>query len=279
MTDFFEAAMMRGSVRDYADEALTSGQLGALEALCVECGRRANEELRARAEGTASGSEGGTPERVVISLLTFRDGATRTPGTYGVIRGARHYFAVATDGSDEAKLAAGCAFERIVLEATAMGLGTCWLAATFRGTAFARAAALAPGMELTAVSPVGVASGRRHLLERITRSLVRESSRKPFEALFRGEAGAFRRALEAVRRAPSSVNSQPWRAIVAEDGQAVHFYYAGRSNCVMLDMGIAVCHFTLVCAQDGIEGELGTAPDAPKWDKNAYLCSYFVKQS
>lgn len=272
MTDFFEAAMRRGSVRDYADEPLTDEQRDALEALCAECSRTANEELRDESVS------GGAPERVVISLLTFREGATRALGTYGVIHGARHYFAIATDGSDEAKLAAGGAFERVVLEATAMGLGTCWLAATFRGTAFARAAALAPGMELTAVSPVGVASGRRHLLERITRSLVRESSRKPFEALFRGEAGVFKRALEAVRRAPSSVNSQPWRAIVADEGGAVHFYYAGRSNCVMLDMGIALSHFSLVCEQDGIEGRFGKATVAPKWDKNAYLCSYFVKQ-
>lgn len=256
MTDFYTTIMARSSVRDYAPEPMAAEQREALEAMCAE----------------ATAPFGG---RVRIVLAGFADGATRSPGTYGVIHGARDYFVVATDGTPEAKLSAGFAFERIVLEATAMGLGTCWLAATFRGTPFARAAALEEGMEVTAVSPLGVASGRRHLLERLTRTLVRESSRKPFDALFQGATERFGRALEAVRRAPSSVNSQPWRAVV-RDGR-VDFYYAGRSNCVMLDMGIALCHFALVCAQDGVAGSFGMLPEPPESSGNTYLRSYFIK--
>lgn len=215
MTDFYTAIMARSSVRDYVPEPIAPEQREALEAMCAE----------------ATVPFGG---RVRIVLAGFADGATRSPGTYGVIHGARDYFVVATDGTPEAKLSAGFAFERIVLEATAMGLGTCWLAATFRGTPFARAAALEEGMEVTAVSPVGVASGRHHL--------------------------------RVYRR----------RRAVVRDGR-VDFYYAGRSNCVMLDMGIALCHFALVCAQDGVEGSFGVLPEPPESGGNTYLRSYFIK--
>jgi len=44
-----------------------------------------------------------------------------------------------------------------------------------------------------------------------------------------------------MRLAPSSVNSQPWRALVV--GDTVHFYYTPKSNLSLIDCGIGLCHF------------------------------------
>ena len=58
-----------------------------------------------------------------------------------------------------------------------------------------------------------------------------------------------------VRLAPSAVNKQPWRVIVKDN--VVHFYLKrskgfgreGSLDMQMIDMGIALCHFTLVAKE------------------------------
>jgi len=262
----FDIIKRRVSVRDYAGRTLTGEQRDRLDEVC------------AAAEAPFGG-------RIKIMLVSFSDGGALRPGTYGVIRGARDFLILATDGSDAAMLSAGYAFEQVVLEATRMGLGTCWIAATFRGSAFAKAANLAAGMEIAAVSPVGVPSGRRHLIERITRTFARETSRIDFEKLFflgnlttpLTRDSRFACALEAVRAAPSSVNSQPWRVLVAPDGRCVHFYSCRRNRYMLLDMGIALCHFHVVCAETGIDGAFKQMHDAPDISGLSYLRSFIVK--
>ena len=262
----YDAIMWRTSVRSYLPATLTDGQRARLSQMSA----------------AATAPFGG---RIAISLIKAGDGGETRPGTYGVIRGARDFFVIATDGSPEAKLSAGYAFERIVLEAAAMELGTCWLAVTFRGNAFGRAAGVPDGMEVTAVSPVGIPAGKRHLMERITRAVIRESARRDFNSMFFfgdfntpvPSGSHFTRALEAVRRAPSSVNSQPWRAVVARDGLRVHFYFTRPGDCTMLDMGIALCHFAEACSCDGIEGDFITVEDAPAHPKMTYLRTFIGK--
>lgn len=261
---FRDIIMRRTSVRTFSGDGITPAQAEALRRACKE----------------AEAPFGGI---VFMALLHFGDGGELRPGTYGVIRGARDFLVLATDGSDPALLSGGFAMERIVLEAESMGLGSCWIGATFSGTPFAAAAARAgmpDGMRIAAVLPVGVAAGRRHLLERIMRAGIRESSRKPYGRLFfRGRfdhplaegEGPYAQALEAVRRAPSAVNGQPWRVLVDADGRRVRFFMARRSRYIMLDMGIALCHFALTAAPGRFVREAG----APHPDGGPeYLITY-----
>ncbi len=250
--DIYQTIMQRSSVRSFYGRPLDAGRRAKLDEAC----RRATES-------------GGGAFAIVLAAFPQGRGELR-PGTYGVIRGALDYLVLATDGSDAAALDGAGAMERIILQATALGLGTCWIAATFRGSAFEAAARDIPqGLRIAAVSPVGVATGRRHLLERVTRLCVRETSRKPFGSLFFDGSfnrplaeggGPYARAFEAVRRAPSAVNAQPWRLLVDAEGRRVHFYMAARSRYIMLDMGIALCHFALM--QPG--GSYAQCADAPR---------------
>ena len=57
-------------------------------------------------------------------------------GTYGIIKGASMYVGVTIPKEEYALEALGYEFEQLVLYATSLGLGTCWLGGTFNRSAF-----------------------------------------------------------------------------------------------------------------------------------------------
>ncbi|MDE6271331.1 MAG: nitroreductase family protein, partial [Muribaculaceae bacterium] len=230
-------------MRNYAGTPLEPEQLEKLRLAC----REASAPL---------------PGKFLISMVRYERGGEFRPGTYGVLRGARDFFVLASDGSRESTMAGAFALERLVLEATDMNLGTCWMGATFSDKAFAREADVPEGMRIVAVSPVGVGAGHHHLIESIMRMGISESNRKPFSKLFyRGNFntplaeghGPYARALEAVRRGPSAKNAQPWRVLLDSDGQRVHFCTVARDRYTDLDMGIALCNFSVVAPKGRFE--------------------------
>ena len=73
-----------------------------------------------------------------IKLKKFNLKEGYKPSTYGMIKRAEDFFLLGI-GSDEASaLSAGYRFEQVVLKAWQLGLGTCWIAATFKGSDFER---------------------------------------------------------------------------------------------------------------------------------------------
>lgn len=170
------------------------------------------------------------------------------PSTYGMIRGAEDFFMVGAADDEASALSTGFCFEQVVLRAWQLGLGTCWIAATFKGTDFEGAEPWPGGESLKIISPVGTAA-KKSLIEKISRVAVGSDRRKPFAELFfegtfdrpLSEDSRFAEALAMLRLAPSSTNSQPWRALV--DGNKVHFYYVPKSALSILDCGIGLSHF------------------------------------
>ncbi|MDE6239257.1 MAG: hypothetical protein K2M54_04625, partial [Muribaculaceae bacterium] len=83
----------------------------------------------------------------------------------------------------------------------------------------------------------------------------------------------FGQALEMLRLAPSSTNSQPWRALVS--GDTVHFYYVPKSQASVLDCGIGLCHFYETERFNSHNGTFQKDTDAPIPPKNwKYLITY-----
>ena len=251
----------RRSVRTFDGEGISAAQRAALE------------QSIARAGSPFGGN-------VTIRLKQFDLKAGYRPGTYGMIRGAENFFLLAI-GSDEASdLTAGFTFEQVVLEAWQAGLGTCWIAATFKGSDFDRDGTWPHGEELKVVCPVGTAE-KPSVKEKITRLALGSKNRKPFDTLFfSGDFtthvaadDTFREALEMMRLAPSSTNSQPWRALV--DGSTVHFYYVPKSPASVLDTGIGIRHFydtEQFHSHAGTFTRLSSAPTPP--DNWKYITSY-----
>lgn len=188
-------------------------------------------------------------------------------GSYGMISGVKDYIVGIADKNVLHIEDFGYAFEKIILFATGLGLGTCWLVGG-QNKAFEEKLNLSRNEVLAVVSPVGYAR-QPGFKEGLVRMVVRANKRKPWERLFfremRGvplspeEAGAFALPLEMVRLAPSAANKQPWRVIV--DGQNLHFCierssgYAGLPIDVSRnDVGIAMCHFELTAQENGLKG-------------------------
>jgi nitroreductase len=197
--------------------------------------------------------------------------------TYGWIRGARTFLVGAVRRAPMGLEDYGYVFERAILEATALGLGTCWLATSFNRSGFAARINLADDEILPAVSPVGYLPASRTVVDATTRFFARSKKRKSWEELFfEGEfatplaaeaAGPYAEALEMVRLAPSASNRQPWR-LVKEAGRDVFHLFLSRTavygrfsagvagaDLQRIDMGIACCHFELTARESALAGK------------------------
>lgn len=229
--DILEVIKERRSVRSFNGELLTPE---------MESG------LNAEIENTYDPFGG----KVTIRLKAFDKKAGYKPSTYGMIKGAVNFFLLGIGADEASALSAGFCFEQVVLKAREMGLGTCWIAATFKGSDFDRGEVWPAGEELKIICPVGVPEKPR-MIEKIGRMAMGSNKRKPFGELFfmdnfknsLAPDSHFGESLEMMRLAPSSTNSQPWRVLV--DGLTVHFYYKPKSSVSVLDCGIGMCHFYL----------------------------------
>ena len=176
-----------------------------------------------------------------------------------VISGETMYAAGMVRKGPNADVAFGYSFEKFVLYARLLGIGTTWIGGTMKRELFERAAGLSEEDIMRCVSPLGYPAKKRSVRETLMRKGVGADTRQDAEKLvFDGVWGSplvlpagdeNRELLEMVRWAPSAVNRQPWR-IIARDG-AFHFYkkqdkgYIGdkTGDLQKIDLGIALCHF------------------------------------
>ena len=196
-------------------------------------------------------------------ILVDHESGAQKLGTYGFIKDARHFVLGAVKPGDMSIEAYGYAMEKIILQATRMGLGTCWLGGTFNRKGFLDALNPVEDEVMPAITPIGYTKDRR-TFGKAVRYFAGSRKRKPWSEMFFNpdfsplkteEAGMYAEALEMVRLGPSASNGQPWRVVVDE---CAHFYVNSRNgyeSMNRLDMGIAFCHFELSLNEAGITGE------------------------
>jgi nitroreductase len=238
----------------------------------------AAEQQQRLAEFIASNTVGplGTPMRFALIAATEQERqALRGLGTYGFIRNPTGFIAGAVGPGDTNLEDFGVLMERIVLFATDLGLGTCWLGGSFTRSSFSRRIDVKDKETIPAVVSTGYIADRDGTPDPI-RQIAGGDRRLPWEALFfdgrwgvplsRDVAGAYAEPLEMVRLGPSASNKQPWR--IVKDGSRWHLYlqrtpgYPPRLSAVInladvqrLDMGIAMCHLALTAAEQGLAGQ------------------------
>ena len=211
-----------------------------------------------------------------------------------VIVGTDAYIAGKMAILPHAEEAFGYSFERIVLFAESLGVGTTWIAGTMDRPAFERAMELGEGERMPCVSPLGYPAAKMSLRETMMRRGIRADTRLDFSGIFfdgsfdrplSGErAGALRLPLEMVRLAPSAVNKQPWRVVL--EGDRAHFYeaknkgFAGPDGWDLqkVDVGIAMCHFACLLEELGMTAELVISePGIATPRDTVYLATYIVR--
>lgn len=263
-----ETIKARTSIRTYDGKSLTSSERTAIRESFAEA---------------VPGPFGGSPRFMLVSLDDIEDSASHSAtvkggvriGTYGMIVGPRSFVAGVIARRPFACVDFGYCLEGIILRATELGLGTCWIGGAFGRGTIARSLKATKDEFVPATTPIGHAAGRRSLQEKIVRNSARAGTRKdPIKLFFQigkgGElepyqgAGAWSEVLEAVRLGPSASNKQPWRLVLDKRaGTALHLILdederynnmLGDVKLQELDMGIAMRHVEVATQSLGLRG-------------------------
>lgn len=286
LSDPIETMRRRRSCRSYQEKPLdpdaASKLRGFLETLTEgPLGTKARFTLFAAEEGDASALKG--------------------LGAYGLIKHPQAFLAGASTQGPHALEDFGYLMERAVLEATSLGIDTCWLGGVFSKGRFAGRLSLREGEIMPAVVAAGYGVEGALDKDRVRR-MAGASSRLPAASLFfEGAFGipipgdlhaAYAEALERTRWAPSASNRQPWR--VAHAGAAWHFYLErtpgyGKGSLIFrlfrvadlqrLDIGIAMCHFEGALRAQGLDGAWSVGdPGVPAPDRKVeYVATWVPK--
>lgn len=210
-------------------------------------------------------------------------------GTYGVITGANYYICaiVKKDKYDLVQL--GYLFEKIILFATSLNLGTCWLGGTFDRGDFSKKVNLMLDEQFIAATPIGFKAQKKSVRDRAMRRLAKSDRRKDFGELFFDEKlnalnqdtlGVYGTALKMVRIAPSASNKQPWRIIKQKN--VFHLYLKrtpgyGKGlgyDIQLLDIGIAKYHFETSLREFGEAGDWKVFKKHPLYEDLEYISTW-----
>lgn len=250
------------------------------------------DKLRAFCRGLQEGIKG---EKITFCLVEHGkdDLKAMKLADYGLFKNARNFIVGIIDRSNLVHVSFGHAMEHVVLKATELGLGTCWLG--YFNPHLVRDVVITENQIIPAICAVGYPAERSTFKEKVARFAIRATKRKNWEKLFfdgdltspltKETAGKYAGPLEYLRLAPSSRNTQPWRVVKQKSHNVFHFFkhiVSGRyekKHLHDIDLGIAMCHFELGCAEQKVNGvwevrehEVDSVPA-----KTAYLMSWVEK--
>lgn len=195
-----------------------------------------------------------------LSIQLIEDGKASFKGfspAYGLFHGVQSYFAMVGKSSDpHLNEKIGYYGALLVLEATKLGLGTCFVAATYnRDRCKCKVEA---GEELICLITVGHVNENKGFKERTIYKMVHRKS-KSIEQLYTSEGTVpdwFIQGMKAVQKAPSAMNQQPVQFQYKEN--IVTANVADASGHLGIDLGIAKLFF-----EKAAQGKFEFGNDAP----------------
>jgi hypothetical protein len=231
--DIMQAVSKRISCRAFDPHDVEPGLLDQLEA-CI-----------------AKGNEAGGLD---MRLVRPQDGGAGLKLAGAMFSGQPSAYVVAFAPADEqSRDRLGYYSEKVILLATQLELGTCWVAGTYdKSSVTAQPKA---GHKLHGVIPVGYPAAKTPLKQRTVRAALRKRSKKPTE-LYAGYETApawVRAGVDAVIAGPSAANGMPVVFEDTADGIAATLPKV-KSGIELIDLGIAKLHFELGAKDAGTEG-------------------------
>lgn len=163
---------------------------------------------------------------------------------YGMFSGVQNYFALIGKQSDvNLKEKAGYYGELLILEATKLGLGTCWVGATFNKNNCP--CVINKDDSFICIITVGNITEQRGFKESLIYKTVHRGT-KTLEEMYEADTPApewFLTGMRAVQKAPSAVNKQPvifklLNGKITAEVKDISSYQA-------IDLGIAKAHFEI----------------------------------
>ncbi len=253
------------------------------------------ERLKLEAKSINNGIFGAKVRMEIIAARDTDRDEMRGLGTYGGVQNPMGFIAGAVQTGDKDLEDFGYMMEKLVLLATDLGLGTCWLGGSFNQSSFAKRINLAGEEILPAVISLGIphpteeqrASNPGRFGNRLKWSdLYFENGFS--QPLSSEAAGKYAVPLELIRLAPSASNKQPWR--ILKQGEHWHLYLKRTpgyqddflkklmkvKDLQRVDMGIAMCHFELAAHEQGISGQWSDqyGKDVLKADGLSYVATW-----
>lgn len=225
MDNLLNVIEQRRSRRKYLPTAIESSDVQVLQANISELNNKENLKMR-----------------LVIDNGEAFNGLRKS---YGMFSGVQNYIALICDKTDIITLEKlGYLGERLVLQATALGLGTCWVGGTFD-----RASCpfeLSEGESVVCTITVGNVLPERSAKEKLVHTFTHRKS-KTIEQMVSTTGSVpewFLDGMQAVVKAPSAVNRQPVM-FSYKDGIVTASVKDITGESFALDLGIAKLHFEL----------------------------------
>jgi nitroreductase len=281
-----EIIEQRFSCRDYNPDPISSEK---------------QEQLTAFINDLAPGPFGNLPRFDLLAATETDSKALRGLGTYGFIKNPSAFIPGAMKSSAYDLEDIGYLMEVIVLYATSLDLGTCWLGGTFTKSRFAKKINLTANETIPAVLALGEFAAPNQKRKGTASRTAGSFRRIPWDELFFNmevdvplsleDAGDHAKMLEMVRIGPSASNKQPWRIVKHNNfwrffmrrtpGYRRDFIKSVLDLCDLqrMDMGIAMSHFELTAKELGLKGKWGVEVDLDKLpdEMTEYIVSWETK--
>jgi len=248
--DIINSIQQRRSCRTYTDESLRPSD---------------HQELQQFIDNNKTGING---ESIDFTIIEKNETEVPMKIPYGLITGNKTYILGKTRTTPIARTNYGYVLEKIVLKATEMKLGTCWVGLFDRE--YFNDIQVESNLDIPSILVIGYAKEKIPLKEKLIRKAVNADKRKPWETLFFNyeteesldseSVQPYIEALQMMRLAPSSGNTQPWRVFFSSTTNEFHLYKRPTNKSYEakgmhdIDMGIAMSHFELVSAKNGLKG-------------------------
>ncbi|MTI68725.1 MAG: nitroreductase [Firmicutes bacterium] len=183
-------------------------------------------------------------------------------GSYGKIKGAKSYACIIGNTNEkyiDEKI--GYYGEALILKATSLDLGTCWVSGTFKKEAVNQSIKLKPREKIYAITPIGYVKEDYSLTEKLMSKMISSHKRKDLDKICKEGFNSnwpkwIKDGIKCSQLAPSAVNRQPW--LFSVDGSLVTVQInniKGNKYSKRLDCGISMLHFEIGALHNKVKGK------------------------
>lgn len=230
-----EAISGRHSIRQFRQQVLSTELVERVRQFCAQC-RRLYPQIPLEIHLV----DGSVLQPVLPGLV----------GGYGKIL-APHYLLAASGRQPDYLENVGYTLEQVVLQLTCWGVGSCWIGGRVKQQDVAAFLPLPAEQSPVALIAFGLPADGVPLLRDPL-----QAKRKPLTELVIGKPDEqWSTLLAAARLAPSAINLQPWRVVLA--GEKAHLFAAAGGvgqllwRFPRLDAGIALAHIEIAADELG----------------------------
>jgi len=221
-------------------------------------GKVPSDEVTARIEKVCNEFKPFPSARAVLVREPANDVFKGAVGPYFFkVTEAPYYIAfIANMSAPNIQAITGYLGEGVILEATTLGLNTCWVGGFYRRESVMKQIDLEDGERVLAITPIGYSKEEANIVGVSSKRYRRKNLDKLVTSGDMSDNKWVKTALEAVRIAPSAANRQPWRFQIRSDSIIVtsNSKKQGFRVSRQLDCGIAMLHLELGALVNSVKG-------------------------